>query len=242
VSLPFLSCLLLALGTTPTAPRPAADCQQHLDRAYEQLARWQHTAPGKVLVLRFAAQTTSQPPGKKGLTTATAHYLLVSQQDKTYSSSGDTDVYQDSQVQVSIARPQHTILITRTPPNRAATLAPWLKMRAQVQGETTITQCAVQGSGPAALRRVEARPLAGSALVGKVASVAYELDGRTDALRSMTMYYPLHYGMHSATLLIESQSYKAQDASVQGSALSHVLGPDQQLLPAYRHYQLLDQR
>lgn len=238
MSLPFLFSLL-ALGATP---RPAADCQQHLDRAYEQLARWQHTAPGQVLLLRFAAQTTYQPPGKKNLATATAHYLLVSRQDKTYCAGGDTEVYQDNQVQVSIARGQRTILITRTPPNRAAALAPWLKMRAQLQGETTITQCTVRGSGPAAVRQVEARPLPGSTLIGKVAAMSYQLDSRTDALRSMTMYYPPNYGMHSATLLIESQAYKTQDANVQGTALSHVLGPDQQLLPAYRHYQLLDQR
>jgi hypothetical protein len=70
-----------------------------------------------------------------------------------------------------------------------------------------------------------------------VAAVAYELDSRTDARRRMTMYYPLH----RATLLIELRAYKAQEASGQGSALSHVPGPDQ-LLPAYRPYQLLAQR
>jgi hypothetical protein len=236
----LLSASLLALrGLLPGPPAKDPDCQQHVDRAYQQLARWQHIPAGQVLVLHFAAETTSRAPGKKVPTTSTSHFTLMSRPGQSYLATGDTEIYQDGKVQVSIARAQRTILLTASQPNTPNALSQWVQMREQVQHQTTITACTLPTSSQ---RLIVARPLVGSSLIGKVASITYLLDARTDALRKMTMYYPLDYGVSSVALVIESQQYTTQAASLQGSALSHVLGPDKQLLPAYRHYQLQDQR
>jgi hypothetical protein len=246
----FLSTALL-LGQLMAPPRPApqppaaTDCQQRVNHAYEQFEQLQQQRTQEAIVeLHFSSGTTYRPPGQKKLTTTTAHFTLLSKAKHAYLSNGDIDLYQDGEVQVSIMRSQQTILITAAQAQLPDAFSRLLQMREQLKTQATITQCALQASKGAmpAQRFIEMRPRPGSAMVGKVTSIAYWLDPRTDALRRMVLYYPDEAGLHSASLEMESIRLKKQDAAVELPALRQVFDSENHLLPVYRSFSVRDQR
>jgi hypothetical protein len=240
----FFSFLLL--GEFATLSPPASDCQQRLSHAYDQFDQLQQQRVQQqgIVEIHFTSGTTYRPPGQQKPTTTTAHFTLLSKADHAYLSNGEVDLYQDGEVQVSIIRSQHTILITAAQAQMPNAFNQLLKMREQLKTQAAVTQCSLQaGKGRVATRRfIEVRPLPGSAMIGKVSSISYWLDPRTDALRQMIMYYPLRSGLYSASLVVDSQRIKKQDVAIDRPALRQVFGQDNQLLPAYREFKVQDQR
>jgi hypothetical protein len=234
--------LLLWQLMSPPWPTPAPpavlDCQQRINRAYEQFdqLQQQRTQQQAIVELHFRSGTTYRPPGQKKLTTTTAHFTLLSKAKHAYLSNGDIDLYQDGEIQVSIMRSQRTILITTAQAQLPDAFSRLLQMREQLKAQATVTQCALQTSKGAM------RPRPGSAMVHKVTSIAYWLDPRTDALQRMVLYYPADTGLHSASLEMESIRLKKQDAAVELPALRQVFDADNHLLPHYRSFTVRDQR
>lgn len=230
----------------PTSAPPAADGQQRINHAFEQFDQLQRqrTQQQAIAELRFSSGTTYRPPGQKKLTTTTAHFTLLSKANHAYLSNGDIDLYQDGEVQVSVMHSQRTILITAAQAQMPDAFSRLLQMREQLKTQAAVTQCALQGGKGAAMpqRYLQVRPLPGSTMVRKVASISYWLDPQTDALRRMVMYYPADAGLHSASLEMESMRLKKQDAAVDLPALRQVFDSENHLLPAYRSFTVQDQR
>jgi hypothetical protein len=165
----------------------------------------------------------------------------MSRKGRTYVSNGEVDLYQDQQSQVCVARVQRTVVITAVAGGGGAQ-TPLVQLRNQAIGQTRITKCVVIKTKQGSQRRISAVPVLPNPLVGKVNLIEYWLDGRTDALQKMTMYYPAGTRMNSASMVLQGQSWKANDPAVDVAPVRQVLGPDNKRLPAYRTYELQDLR
>lgn len=237
----------LALGLLLTAARPvttpspaeAADCQRRVARAYVWLDQLQQHQQRQALELRLTLYTTFVPPGRKELTTTTAHMRLVTQGTHSFWTTGEADCYQDGQVQVTVARAQRLILITAAPAQSGDMLARWLSMRQEMKTQATVTECRVEAGGK---RYILMRPQPGTPMAGQVTSLAYWLHPRTDELHRLTLSYPPGYGARSVSMVLDGQRLKPSDAAVDKPALRQVFDSNKRLLPAYRTFTVQDQR
>lgn len=238
--------LALAAGPAPVAGVPAAVAaasKRRIVHAHELLEQAQQRHQGQVAVVRVLSETVSQAAGQRRPTTNKAPLRLLSRGTHSYFSTGEVEVYQDGQTQVCVLRGEHTVLITQVKSTGAAgSLAPWTRMRQQAVEHTQVTESRVQTARGGTWRHICTVPIAPSALVGQVTRLEYWLDAQTDAVHEIAMYYPAGSRVQRAGMVFEGQTWKAADPAVDLPPLAHVLGPDQRLLPAYRGYQLLDQR
>jgi len=241
----YLSVLItpvLLLSPNPGAPGAdsAREALQHIARAHKQLAEAQHGQRDKIAVVQYSAETTYTDLRLKKLTTSTAHFKLVSRAGTTFLTNGELDVYQDKQIQICIARAQRSILITQAQVGEK--LAPWTKLQADLVTQSLVADNSLVKTPAGLQRRITLLPTAASLLKGHVGSIEYYLNSRTDAPTRITMYYPAQAGLHSAAIVFEGQSWKTTDAAVDQPILSHVYGPNQQLLPVYQGFKVQDLR
>ena len=236
--------MLLAARVVCGDPLPAAsaDCKRRVQHAYSLLDQARQLQQGRVAVIRFLSETVYQAPGRKQPTKTVSRFVLMSKKNHTYISNGEVAVYQDLQTQVCVVQAHRTVLITQVPAGKVGGLALWEQFRSQAVAQSRITQCLVVNTKDGPQRRITAVPVAPSAMVGKVTTIEYWLDGRTDALQRLYMQYPAGSQVVKAGVVFEGQSWKDDDPAVDVAPLRQVLGANDKLLPIYQTYELQDQR
>lgn len=235
--------ILLLLAVLQPETVKSQDCKKILlDYIRESKALYAKPDSVKVYFIEMTSEVVFSP--ETGKQSTSANTKMYFQGDKLYYQSPYISMYMDKENTFTVIHPQQTIVW-----NKGKIEADKIKemTAGAVQDSlfkySTVASCKEVKDASGKLRKeITLIPYKSSKLLSTVQSVVYYYDQKEDRLQRSEIYYK-----GRSAKLRESTTYKTIDYDYKkknlfATALSEVLDSKGKLLPAWKGYELIDQR
>jgi len=219
-------------------------CLKLVSSSLEQMSMLRSYKEGTAGMLQLEVTTVYKKPDKK-TAQSKAQVMIVSDGQRTYSSSPDSETWTDARYTVSVDKKRKRILIADNvakDAGKAAYIDQIQQMRDSVLSKLNVKACRTGQLGNGEAKHITLSPRSGerSVSVASISTIDFWIDPRTEQMRQLSVVYKPGMLVEKMTMEV-IKADRAYSASVlRARAKQAVLDGKGKLLDQYQGYKLVD--